>query len=88
MECFYSSKKELFAGLFGVGTPNYRMKKALINKFLDMCANPDFSIEEAESIIKQVNINEPFVYSYEIETTFLSEAIENENIKKYGQLLI
>lgn len=31
------------------------MKKALINQLVDMCANPDFSIEEAEVIIKQLN---------------------------------
>ena len=57
------------------------MKKALINQLIEMCSNPDFSIGESEDIIKQVNINEPFVYSYGLETTFLSEAIENENIK-------
>lgn len=63
------------------------MKKWIINQLSKTCSNNDFSIEEAESLIKQVNINKPFNYPHEIETTLLDKAIEHENIKMVEVLL-
>ena len=63
------------------------MKNVLISQFLRLCANDDFFIIDAEKIIKQMNINEPFIYTYGEKTTFLSVAVEEENIKMVELLL-
>lgn len=63
------------------------MKNVLMQQLLLMCANTDFSTNEAESIIKQINLNELVVYKHGELTTFLNEAIEKENIKMIELLL-
>ena len=63
------------------------MDKNIQIQLINMCANPDFSIEEAEGIIKQVNINEPFVSTYGMKTTFLSKAVESFNVRMVELLL-
>ncbi len=63
------------------------MKNILIQQLLKMCANNDFLTTEAESIIKQINLNEPVVYKHGELTTFLGEAIKKENIKMIELLL-
>ena len=63
------------------------MDKNIQIQLINMCANPDLSIEEAEGIIKQVNINEPFVSTYGMKTTFLSKAVESFNVRMVELLL-
>lgn len=57
------------------------------NKLLKMCSDLDFSIEDAENLFKQVNINKPFYDKYGFLTTFLNEAIDEENLKMVEVLL-
>ena len=63
------------------------MDKKILIQLLEMCSNIDFSIEEAEDIIKQVDINEPFVSTYGMKTTFLSKAVEYFNVRMVELLL-
>lgn len=60
----------------------------LIRELEKMCLQKDFDIPKAEDIMQKININQVFKYlDFELDTTFLSRAVDGANYAMVELLL-